>query len=106
MSFVPFQWGTIAVHLLPETINKNKMFMERKQSSEEGGNVLEAIADGVKNGYLFIENGVVKGYKAIESGAVKGFTAVNDRITMKLFSKDGETLGQTKARLEKNAERR
>lgn len=59
--------------------------MERKQSSEEGGNVLEAIADGVKNGYLFIENGVVK-----------GFTAVNDTIT----------LGQTKARLEKNAERR
>lgn len=47
--------------------------------------MLEAIADGVKNGYLFIENGVVK-----------GFTAVNDTIT----------LGQTKARLEKNAERR
>lgn len=82
------------------------MVMERKKSSDEKGNVLEAIADGVKNGYLFIENGVVKGYKAIESGAVKGFTAVNDTITMKPFSKEGETVGQTKARLEKNAERR
>lgn len=50
--------------------------MERKQSSEEGGNVLEAIADGVKNGYLFIENGVREGIHGCERydypGADKG----------------------------------
>lgn len=65
---------------------------------------LESIASGVKNGYLLIENGVVKGYKAMESGIVKGFTSVNDAITLKLFGKDGETIEQTKSRLNANAE--
>ena len=65
---------------------------------------LESIASGVKNGYLLIENGVVKGYKAMESGIVKGFTSVNDAITLKLFGKDGETIEQTKARLNANVD--
>ncbi len=58
----------------------------------------------MKDGYLLIENGVVKGYKAMENGIVKGFTSVNDAITLKLFGKDGETIEQTKARLNANAE--
>lgn len=67
-------------------------------------NALEAIAEGVKDGYLLVENGVVKGYKAMETGVVSGFTKVNDAITLKLFGKDGETIEQTKARLNANAE--
>ena len=76
---------------------------------------LESIASGVKNGYILIENGVVKGYKTVESdvvtgykamekGIVNGFTSVSDAITLKIFGKDGETLEQTKARLNANAE--
>lgn len=75
-----------------------------KDSTMTKLNVLESIANGVTNGYLLIENGVVKGYKAIETGTVKGFTAVNDAITLKLFGKDGETIEETKARLNANAE--
>lgn len=63
-----------------------------------------AIAGGVKNGYLLIENGVVKGYKSIETGTVNGFTKINDTITLKLFGKDGETIEETKARLNANVE--
>lgn len=65
---------------------------------------LESIATGVKSGYLLIENGVVKGYKAMENGIVEGFRSVNDAITLKLFGRDGETIEQTKARLNANAE--
>lgn len=68
-------------------------------------NVLEAIAKGVTDGYLLIENGVVKGYRTIESGTLHGFTAVSDAITMKLFARDGETVCDTKARLKDNAEK-
>lgn len=79
--------------------------MAHKDSAMEKFRALEAIAEGVKDGYLFIENGVVKGYKAIETGTVNGFTMMNDAITLKLFGKDGETIEETKARLKAAADR-
>ena len=42
---------------------------------------------------------VVAGYKKIEKGAVEGFTKMNDKIIEKVFSKDGETVEETKERL-------
>ena len=42
---------------------------------------------------------VVEGYKKIEEGAVEGFNKVNDKIIEKVFSKEGETVEDTKKRL-------
>lgn len=46
-----------------------------------------------------IAEGVVEGYKKIEKGAVDGFNKVNDKIIEKVFSKEGETVEETKKRL-------
>lgn len=57
----------------------------------ENRNVLESIANSLRNGYLFIEN-----------GAVEGFTSVNDAITVKLFGKSGESVEEVKSRFKAN----
>ena len=59
----------------------------------------EKIAEAVVEGYKKIEDGVVGGYKKIEKGAVDGFNKVNDKIIEKVFSKEGETVEDTKKRL-------
>ena len=59
----------------------------------------EKIAEKVVEGYKKIEDGVVSGYKKIEEGAARGFNKVNDKIIEKVFSKDGETVEETKKRL-------
>ena len=46
-----------------------------------------------------IAEGVVEGYKKIETGAVEGFNKVNDKIIEKVFSREGESVEETKARL-------
>lgn len=46
-----------------------------------------------------IAEAVVEGYKKIEDGVVTGFNKVNDKIIGAVFSKDGETVEETKARL-------
>ena len=59
----------------------------------------EKIAEAVVEGYEKIEDGVVGGYKKLEDGVVTGFNKVNDKIIGAVFSKDGETVEETKARL-------
>ena len=59
----------------------------------------EKIAEKVTGGYKKIENGVVDGYKKIEHGTVEGFNKVSDKIIEKVFSKEGETVEDTKKRL-------
>ena len=59
----------------------------------------EKIAEKVVEGYKKIENGVVDGYKKIEKGAVDGFNKVSDKCIEVLFSKNGETVEETKKRL-------
>lgn len=59
----------------------------------------EKIAEVVVEGYKKIEDGVVEGYKKIEEGVVTGFNQVSDKIIEAVFSKDGETVEETKARL-------
>lgn len=61
--------------------------------------VNEKIAESVVNGYKKIETGVVDGYKKIETGVVEGFGKVTDKCVEKLFSKDGESVEDTKERL-------
>ena len=60
---------------------------------------LEKIEKVVVEGYQKIENGVVEGYKKIEEGAVEGFQKVSDKFVEKLFTKEGETVEEAKARL-------
>ena len=59
----------------------------------------EKIAEAVVSGYKKIEDGVVGGYKKIETGAVEGFGKVVDKCVEKLFTKEGESVADTKARL-------
>jgi len=67
-----------------------------REGAEDG---LEKIERGVVSGYQKIEDAVVGGYKKIEEGAVEGFNKVSDMFIEKLFSKEGESLEETKKRL-------
>ena len=60
---------------------------------------LEKISEGVIGGYKKIEDGVVGGYRKIETGAVEGFGKVVDKCVDVLFAKEGETVEEAKARL-------
>ena len=75
--------------------NQEKEIIEMSKLVE----VNEKIAEKVVEGYKKIEDGVVGGYKKIEEGAVQGFQKVNDKMIEKLFSKEGETVEDTKKRL-------
>ena len=59
----------------------------------------EKIKDGVVDGYKKIEKGVTDGYKKIEEGVVEGFEKVSDKAVEILFTKEGETVEEAKARL-------
>ena len=59
----------------------------------------EKIAEKVVEGYKKIETGVVDGYKKIETGVVEGFEKVTDKCVDVLFSKEGESTEDAKARL-------
>ena len=62
-------------------------------------NHMENITEGVTKGYKKIEDGVVGGYKKIETGAVEGFGKVVDKCVEVLFTKEGESVEDAKARL-------
>ena len=59
----------------------------------------KAIEEGVVDTYEKIEDAVVSGYKKVEEGAVKGFRKVSDKFVKKFFSRKGETVEETRARL-------
>ena len=59
----------------------------------------QKVEETVVGGYKKIEDGVVGGYKKIEEGVVNGFNQVSDKIIEAVFSKDGETVEETKTRL-------
>lgn len=59
------------------------------------------IEQGVVTGYKKIENGVVTGYKKIETGVVEGFGKVVDKCVKVLFAKEGESVEDAKARLDR-----
>ena len=57
------------------------------------------IETGVVNTYEKIETGVVSGYKKVEEGAVSGFRKISDKFIQKFFSREGETVEETRNRL-------
>ena len=59
----------------------------------------KAIEEGVVDTYEKIEDAGVSGYKKVEEGAVKGFRKVSDKFVKKFFSRKGETVEETRARL-------
>ena len=61
--------------------------------------VYEGIEKGVVGTYQKIEDGVVSGYKKIEDGAVSGFQKISDKFVQKFFSREGESVEETKKRL-------
>ena len=65
----------------------------------DGEKAYKAIEEGVVGTYEKIEDTVVSGYKKIEEGAVSGFQKLTDKFVEKLFSREGETVEETKDRL-------
>ena len=61
--------------------------------------IVEKMGQTVTSGYKKIEAGVVSGYQKIEHGAVTGFEKVSNKCIDVLFSKEGETVEEAKARL-------
>ena len=59
----------------------------------------KAIEETVVGTYQKIEDGVVSGYKKVEQGAVTGFRKISDTFVQKFFSREGETVEETKKRL-------
>ena len=57
------------------------------------------VEDSVVGTYQKIEDGVVGGYQKIENGAVNGFRKICDFFIKKLFSREGETVEETRDRL-------
>ena len=62
-------------------------------------NHYKKVEDSVVGTYQKIESGVVGGYKKVEQGAVTGFRKVSDFFIKKLFSREGETVEETRKRL-------
>ena len=64
-------------------------------------NHYKKVENSVVDTYQKIEDGVVGGYQKIEDGAVNGFRKVSDFFIKKFFSRKGETVEETRKRLER-----
>ena len=73
-------------------------------AAEEVTTGYKKIEKGVVDGYKKIENGVVNGYKKIENGVVEGFGKVVDKCVEVLFAKEGESVEDAKARLNRKGQ--
>ena len=63
----------------------------------------EMIEKKVVDGYKKIEDAVVGGYKKMEDSVVGGFEKVSDGFVERLFAREGESVGQAKERLARQA---
>ena len=59
----------------------------------------QRVEHSVVDTYQKIEDGVVGGYQKIEDGAVNGFRKVSDFFIRKFFSRKGESVEETRKRL-------
>lgn len=64
----------------------------------------QALGERVTGGYQKIEAAVVHGYRKMEDVIVSGFGRVCDRWVQALFTREGETVDQAKARLSRKNE--
>lgn len=65
----------------------------------------DTIERGVVNGYKSIETGVVDGYTKFQDGVVAGWQKFEDRCVEVLFGREGESVEQTRARLNANKDK-
>ncbi len=61
----------------------------------------EKIADIVVKGYKTVEGAIVGGYKKVEESVVGAYTKMEDKFVDKYLTREGETLEEAKARLNK-----
>ena len=78
---------------------------EHDVTPEAMAEVAGIAAEGVVKGYKKIETGVVEGYKKLENRIVEGFGKLTDKCVEVLFAKEGESVGEAKERLNRNAEK-
>lgn len=60
---------------------------------------IEKISNAVVSTYTSIQDCVVKGYFKIQNTAVSGYKKVENACIKTLFTKEGETVEEAKARL-------
>lgn len=88
---------------MKETAQEPKKAVDGFQKIEDtvtGG--YKKIEDAVTGSYRKMEKTVVDGFLKMEDGIVSGFNRVSDKCVEKMFSREGETVEETKERL-KNA---
>ena len=61
----------------------------------------QAIEDGVVGTYQKVEDGVVDGYRKVENIFISGYKKIEDSFVKKFLSREGETVEETKNRLNK-----
>ena len=66
----------------------------------------EKIAEGVTTAFHKMTDAVVGGYKKIEDGVVGGFTKIEDGFIDQFLTKEGESVEEARARLQKEQEGR
>lgn len=64
------------------------------------------IAEEVVVGYKKIEDGVVGSYQKIEDSVVGGFTKMTDYFVDQFLTREGESVEEAKARLQKEQQKR
>lgn len=85
--------------------NIEKKVVEGVKDMAQDACDLEKVAETVAVGtYKKIEETVVGGYKAIENTFVEGFMKISDAFVEKYLMKEGETLEEAKARIQKEQE--
>ena len=66
----------------------------------------EKIAEAVVDGYQKIEDSVVGVYKKVEKSVVDGFSHISDHFVDQYLTKEGESVEEAKARLNRENEER
>jgi len=84
-------------------VHEEVIVQATEATAQEVTKAYQAIEKGVVDGYKKIENGVVSGYKKIETGVVEGFGKVVDKCVEVLFAKEGESVEEAKARLNRSS---
>ena len=76
------------------------IIMEQNKLTEAN----EKIAGTITTGFKKMSDGVADGFNKMSEGVVKGYTKVEDAFVGKLFTKEGETVEEAKARMKQAAE--
>ena len=71
--------------------------------TEDGALKTGKVGEAITEGFQKIEDSVVGGYKKIEEGVVEGFGKVSDKFIDVIFTKEGESVEEAKARMEQSA---